>query len=105
MDLNADGDEADTFDLGRIRMRSWDSANPGAPATDVALGPAFVLQEQCNWASDLDGDGFEDPMFLWDATQARLRVRLFVLEGTINARPSVERLETSVFLTNGSLEE
>ncbi len=103
-DFNSDGDLDDSFDLGRIRMRSWDTANPAAGATDVALCPPMILQEQCAWSSDMDNDGFQDPMFLWDPATGRLRVRLFVLEGTINQRPQVNQLETVLFLRNGAVQ-
>lgn len=99
-DLNGDGDQLDTFDLGRIRMRSWDTANPG-PATDIALCSPMILQEQCNWGGDLDADGFNDPMFLWDPVTGRLRIRLLLLTGGDNDRPQLRTAEAVTFLRNG----
>lgn len=99
-DINGDGDQVDSFDLGRIRMRSWDAANPGS-ATDIALCSPMVLQEQCNWGGDLDSDGFADPIFLWDPVTGRVRVRLFLLTGTDNERPQLRVVEALTFLRNG----
>ncbi len=101
-DFNSDGDQTDTFDLGRIAMRSWDTANAAIPATEVGLCPPMILQEQCNWGSDLDNDGFQDPMFLWDPTSGRLRIRLFLLTSNQIERPEVRLIERAMFLRNGS---
>jgi len=99
-DLNGDGDLVDTFDLGRIRMRSWDASAPGQ-VTDHALCPPMILQEQCNWGGDLDADGFDDPMFLWDPVTGRLRIRLFLLTGADSDRPQLRTVEAVTFLRNG----
>jgi len=103
-DLDADGDQDDLFDVGKLRLRSWDPAHPDAPAQDVGLGPDVVLQEHCNWGSDLDGDGFDDPIFLWNPSARRLHVRLYCVCRTNGAKALVRRSETTVFLRNASLE-
>jgi hypothetical protein len=99
-DLNGDGDRVDAFDLGRVRVRSWDASAPGQ-ATDHALCSTMILQEQCNWGGDLDGDGFDDPMFLWDPVTGRLRIRLFLLTGADSDRPVLRTVEAASFLRNG----
>ena len=101
-DLNGDGDQIDTFDLGRISMRAWDTSNPNTAATQIGLCPPMVLQEQCNWGSDLDNDGFQDPIFLWDPRSGRLRVRIFLLTSTELEVPEVRLIERAMFLRNGS---
>ena len=103
-DLNADGDQNDTFELGRLRMRSWNAANPAAQTTDVALCPPVILQEQCARGADLDGDGFEDPVFLWDAETSRLRLRLFYLTSTEATLEPVRSMNVAFFLRNGRIE-
>jgi hypothetical protein len=99
-DLNEDGDRDDRFDVGQIRRRSWSAADPAAGGLEVGLGPTVVLQERCAWGSDLDGDGFEDPLFLWDAEARTLHVRLFVLGATSDGLPIVRRVESVLFLRN-----
>lgn len=103
-DLNNDGDQADRIDLGRIRQRTWNAANPGESATDIALTPPIVMQEQCAPGADLDGDDRQDPLFLWDPVVARLRVRLFFLLDNPTSAPLVRSADMAVFLRNGSLE-
>ncbi len=100
-DLNADGDLDDTFDLGRIELRSWDTADPGGAPDVVGLCPPMILQEQCAWGSDLDGDGFEDPLFLWDPRSGRLRARFFLLTSAQGEITVVRRVEATFFLKNG----
>lgn len=100
-DLNEDGDTLDSFDLGRIRLRTWDTAAPDT-FTDFVLCPPMILQEQCNWGGDLDNDGFQDPMFLWDPGSGRLRIRLFLLVSTQIEVPEVRTVEHAMFLRNGS---
>lgn len=99
-DLNGDGDVADVFDVGRIRRRTWDTSDPAAPASDLGLGPSVVLQERCGWGGDLDADGFDDPIFLWDGATRRLHVRLFVLGRSVADLPIVRRVESVIFLRN-----
>jgi prepilin-type N-terminal cleavage/methylation domain-containing protein len=101
-DLNRDGDLDDTFDLGRIRQRAWDAVNGDNGSSNVPLCPPIILQERNAWGSDLDHDGFEDPMFLWTPSSGRLRIRLFVLVGTVNQGEVVERYETVLHLRNGA---
>jgi hypothetical protein len=99
-DLNGDGDVADAFDVGQIRRRSWDTADPNARPLDLGLGPTVVLQEQCAFGSDLDADGFEDPIFLWDSVSRQLHVRLFIIGQSIQSMPVVRSVETTIFLRN-----
>lgn len=99
-DINGDGDFDDVFDIGQLRRRTWDTANPGGPVFDYGLGPTNVLQERCNWGSDLDNDGFDDPMFLWDPDLKRLHIRLFILGTGRMDIPIVRRVESMVFLRN-----
>lgn len=100
VDLNRDGDVADEFEVGQIRKRTWDTADPTAAPNEVALGPTVIVQERCRPGSDLDGDGFQDPMFLWDPATRRLQVRLFVLGTSSGNAPLMRSVETTVFLRN-----
>jgi len=101
IDLNHDGDRTDVFDVGQIHRRRWDTSDPAGPdGTDVAIGPRVVLQEHCRYGSDLDGDGFGDPIFLWDPGSGRLHLRLYVLGRNPQGRPTVRRVESMVFLRN-----
>ncbi|MEZ5973932.1 MAG: hypothetical protein R3E96_03540 [Planctomycetota bacterium] len=102
-DLNLDGDTADTFDVGQIMLLRWDAMANGAADTEVALCPPIVLQEVCNYGADLNNDGFEDPMFLWDPTDGSLRVQLFIVSGTHNGRAQLSRTATTIYLRNGAL--
>lgn len=99
-DLNHDGDRADVFDVGQIRRRTWNSAAPDDAGDDLALSPTVVIQERCRYGRDLDGDGFDDPLFLWDATRRELSIRVFVLGHSIENQPVVRKVETTVFLRN-----
>ena len=99
-DLNRDGDTEDLFDVGQIRQLAWDTDDPLVPASDVGLGPTVFLQERCNWGGDLDGDGFDDPIFLWDAARRKLHVRLFVIGVSVARMPIVRRVESVIFLRN-----
>ncbi len=101
-DLNNDGDTDDTFDLGRIKLLRWDSNAPGAATTEVNLTGPFILQERCNQGGDLDGDGFEDPLFLWMPDSNTLHVRIFVFAGQINGHVVTRMVDTLVFLQNGA---
>ncbi|MDB4426461.1 hypothetical protein N9151_00535, partial [bacterium] len=101
-DFNRDGDQDDTFDLGRIAIQSWN--NDPAEAIRINLTPSIILQEKGAYGSDMDDDGYQDPMFLWSADQGRLRLRFFVLAGTINGHEVVRRFETIIHLCNGSAE-
>lgn len=100
-DLNGDGDEDDTFDLGQISKRVWDSNAGGASGFEVALCPPMVLQEVCRWGADLDADGLDDPIFLWEPASSRLRIRLFLLDAGRDGAPVVRTSEVSYFLRNG----
>jgi prepilin-type N-terminal cleavage/methylation domain-containing protein len=100
VDLDHDGDETDTFEVGQIRARAWDTANPATPASDIGLGPPVILQELCGHGHDLDGDGYDDPIFLWNPIEGRLHVRLFVLGRSKGEVPAVRKVETTLFLRN-----
>lgn len=99
-DLNKDGDVNDTFDVGQIRRRTWSTDAPATPGDDVGLSPTCVLQERGRPGADLDGDGLQDPMFLWDGTRRELSVRLFVLGRSREDAPIVRKVETVIFLRN-----
>lgn len=99
-DLNRDGDLADAYDVGQLRKRTWNSADPAVPARDIGIGPRSVLQERCNWGGDLDADGFDDPIFLWDAASKRVHVRLFLLGQSLENSFVVRRVESLIFLRN-----
>lgn len=99
-DLNRDGDLVDVYDVGQIRRRSWDTTNPAIPANDLGMGPTVILQEQCNWGGDLDGDGFDDPIFLWNEVRRMLHVRLFVIGNAVRGVPIVRQVESTVFMRN-----
>jgi Tfp pilus assembly protein PilX len=101
VDINHDGDRTDVFDIGQIHRRCWDTTDPANPdSKDVAIGPSVVLQERCHYGSDLDGDGFADPIFLWDPVSGRLHLRLFVMGRNVQGWPTVRRVESMVFLRN-----
>lgn len=68
-DINADGDQLDAFDLGRIERVEPDG-------TTAPLLGAWVVQRNGAWGGDLDGDGTADPLFTVDDTGALRRVRL-----------------------------
>lgn len=99
-DLNKDGDQTDVFDVGQIRRRAWDTSDPSVVASDLGLGPAVILQERCHHGGDLDGDGFDDPIFLWDAATRRLHVRLFVLGRSVQDMPITREVEGMIFFRN-----
>ena len=103
-DINQDGDLADTFELGRIRDIAWNAVDPALGTSSLALVTPIILQELDNYGSDLDGDGFLDPMFLWTPESGRLRIRFFALLGDVGGREVVKRFETVLYLRNGAAE-
>ena len=103
-DINNDDDTLDVFEVGQLRRRTWDTTNPATPVGDLGLGPTNVIQEQCNYGSDLDGDGFNDPMFLWDPQSRRLQIQLFILGRSRSDIPIVRKVESMVFLRNQGIE-
>ena len=103
-DINQDGDLEDTFDLGRIRDIAWNAVNPALGSSSLALVTPIILQEVDNYGSDLDADGFLDPMFLWTPDSGRLRIRFFALLGDVGGREVVKRFETVLYLRNGAAE-
>lgn len=101
LDINHDGDRSDVFDIGQIHRRSWSTSDPASPdSRAVPIGPSVVLQERCRHGADLDGDGFGDPIFLWDPLSGRLHLRLFVMGRNKQGWPTVRRVESMVFLRN-----
>lgn len=103
-DFNRDGDLDDTFDVGQLRQRAWNAIDDAATSSDVALCPPIILQERDAWGSDLDADGFEDPIFLWTPRSSRLRVRLFAIVGAVHSTQVVKQFETVLHLRNGAAE-
>jgi len=99
-DLNHDGDKLDVFDVGVIGRRRWVSGDASWTTDEINMGPAAVLQEQCSWGSDLDSDGFDDPIFLWDKDTRQLQIRLFVVGGVSTGNPIVRKVESTIFLRN-----
>lgn len=98
-DVNKDGDTRDVFDVGQIRRLTWDTTDP-EQLEDLGLGPSQILQERCNRGGDLDGDGFDDPLFLWDGDRNLLHVRLYVLGASRADMPVVRKVEAVLFLRN-----
>ncbi len=101
IDVNLDGDQVDEFDLGRLILRTWDVDNAGGER-NISLGPAMVLQERCNYGSDMDGDGFDDPIFLWNEVDQTVTISLTVHAGFLNEIPVIRRVQTTVFIRNGT---
>ncbi len=99
-DLNGDGDTDDVFEIGQLRKRTWNVADPTAPVFDLGLGPRAVIQERCNYGGDLDNDGFDDPIFLWDKERRQLHVRLMILGLTRSDMPVLRQVESVMFLRN-----
>ncbi len=99
-DLNNDGDTLDVFDIGQLRRLIWDTLDPDIPPRDLGMGPTNVLQEQCNYGGDLDGDGFDDPIFLWNDENRQLHLRLYILGRTNADIPIVREVSSMVFLRN-----
>ncbi|MFT5198972.1 MAG: hypothetical protein ACI87O_001632 [Planctomycetota bacterium] len=102
-DINSDGDEIDVFSLGQIRLVRWDAFNNGVPTDDLALCPPIIAQEVCNYGGDMDGDGFADPMFLWNPSDGSLRIRLTIVSGQQKQRAVVNRIANTLYLRNGAL--
>ena len=98
-DINNDGDEDDVFDIGQLRRRTWDTTDPNAQVLDLGLGPTGIFQERDNWGGDLDGDGFDDPILLWDPSTRQLHMSLFLI-GRSESRATVRRVGSTVFLRN-----
>lgn len=98
-DVNKDGDTLDAFDVGQLRRLTWDTSDPSR-VVELGLGPSQVLQERCNAGGDLDGDGFADPIFLWDPARNLLHVRLYLLGASRADMPVVRKVESVMFLRN-----
>jgi hypothetical protein len=101
-DINKDGDTSDVFDIGQLKKVVWNVVDPGQKPAYVGLGPTNVLQERCNHGSDLDHDGFEDPMFLWDSKFDALHVRLFLIGLSNVDAPVTRKVESVMFLRNSA---
>lgn len=99
-DINRDGDRVDVFDIGQIRRRTWITDDPTVQAESLGMGPTMVIQEQCDWGSDLDGDGWDDPIFLWNDQRKLLHMRIFVLGTAAQGMPIVRRVESIIYLRN-----
>ena len=99
-DINKDGDKTDVFDVGQIRRLTWDTTDPNHHVEDLGLGPTNVIQERCAGGGDLDGDGFGDPLFLWNGSTNLLHVRLFLLAAGTQGMPVVRKVESVMFLRN-----
>ncbi len=97
-DINQDGDTLDTFEIGQLHRLAWDPSNP-TTIEDLGLGPSNIIQEKLNWGGDLDGDGFGDPIFLWDDVQRLLHIRISML-GTSRKIPIIRTVESLSFLRN-----
>ncbi|MCP3917461.1 MAG: hypothetical protein GY711_18100 [bacterium] len=101
-DINGDGDRLDSFDCGRIEMRTWNSADPTVEATTVALSPPVVLQPVCGRGGDMDGDGYADPIFLWNPSSQTLHVRMTILAGDVREVTMTTRADKVLHLKSGS---
>jgi type II secretory pathway pseudopilin PulG len=99
-DINSDGDKLDVYDVGVIGRRRWVTGDTDWDTDNINMGPSAVLQEQCNWGGDLDGDGFDDPIFLWDKDPRQLQIRLFVIGGISTGNPLIRKVESTIFLRN-----
>lgn len=99
-DVNRDGDLVDVFDVGQLRRATWDTSDPDINGIDVGIGPSVVLQERCNYGSDLDGDGFDDPIFLWDPWTNELHLRLYLIGTTHEDEPILRQIDSVMFLRN-----
>jgi hypothetical protein len=89
----------DVFEIGQLRRLIWDTSDPSR-VEELGLGPSNVIQERCNHGGDLDGDGFADPLFLWNAETNLLHVRLFLLGASRRDMPIVRKVESVLFLRN-----
>ena len=98
-DINGNGRADDVFDIGQIRVLTW-ADNAPAPVSDFGIGPTNIIQERCNYGGDLDSDGFDDPIFLWNRETNLLEVRLFLLGRSENDIPIVRRVQSVMFLRN-----
>ncbi len=99
-DINRDADLEDTFDVGRLVRRTWNAADGLAGHQEHALCPSVLLQERCNWGGDMDADGFDDPMFLWDPEIRRLLVRIFLLDVFSEGQAATRSIESTIYLRN-----
>ncbi len=99
-DINLDGDTDDVYDIGQIRQVVWDVTDPDVPSHDLGLGPTAVFQERCNYGGDLDNDGFDDPIFLWNQETNELHVRLFLIGTSVSNQPVTRMVESVMFLRN-----
>ena len=102
LDINKDGDLADSFDLGQIRQRVWHGTDSEKTPTDVALGASIFLQETCETGSDLNADGFNDPIFVWDADKRRLHISLYSIAISESSIPAVHHSSLTLFMRNSA---
>ena len=99
VDANHDGDRGDLFDVGSLWRVAWD-AETGAVLEEVELGPPAILQETCNRGGDLDGDAYDDPIFLWNPESQVLRIRLFLVGRSLEGEPIVRGVSATLLLRN-----
>lgn len=99
-DVNGDGDTIDVYEVGQLKKVVWNVEKPDKKPFSVALGPMNVLQERCHNGSDLDHDGYEDPMFLWDSKFNALHVRLFLIGLSDAEAPVTRKVESVMYLRN-----
>lgn len=104
IDLNRDGDTADTFDVGRIEKvyeGGTTTAYPGVPAVTysqiVVEIVDSVVRLQGQDVADIDGDDQLDPMFWQDGSTIRI---ILFLAKTSETEPLMVKLTTSVELRN-----
>ena len=101
IDLNGDGDVADTFNVGHIEEAYFETIAAVVPVgRPIVFSPDIVLQD-IDEMGDIDGDEVPDPMFSWDGAAA-LRISLFVSD-LDPKEPSFIRLTTVVGLRNKML--
>ena len=98
-DVNRDGDTEDVFDIGQLRRVTWDASDP-THMEDIGIGPSAILQEQCAWGSDLNGDQAEDPMFLVNETRRTLHMRFYLIGRSNPQLPIIQHVESVVYLRN-----
>jgi len=110
-DVNLDGDTVDVYDVGQLRKVTWSVADPSLKPQVRGLGPTAILQERCNHGGDLDHDGFDDPLFLWNSRHVddaeemevglnTLHVRLFLIGLSDAEAPVTRMVESVIFLRN-----
>ncbi len=95
LDVNKDGDKADSFDLGHIEEQLPDGKK-------LQLTGSSVLQKSGNPGGDIDEDGTLDPLFdVYDAGHSRLaHLKVFGLFRLPDGKWQTLRYDSSVRLQN-----